>query len=95
MMLSLSLFPVFHEHLDTSSDNRKCMPNQRELLIHHFNTTDTISGVEAASIYKIRSLPRRIMDLKVMGYEFTSEWRKDPTGQRYKRYSLVSTPESR
>ncbi len=71
------------------------MPNQRDLLIHHFNTTNTISGVEAASIYKIRSLPRRIMYLKVMGYEFTSEWRKDPTGQRYKRYSLVSAPESR
>ena len=68
------------------------MPNQRDLLIHHFNTTDTISGVEAASIYKIRSLPRRIMDLKVMGYEFTSEWRKDPTGQRYIRYTLTLNP---
>lgn len=68
------------------------MSNQRDLLIHHFNTTDTISGVEAASIYKIRSLPRRIMDLKVMGYEFTSEWRKDPTGQRYKRYTVTLNP---
>jgi len=68
------------------------MKTQKELLIHHFNTTDTISGVEAASIYKIRSLPRRIMDLKLMGYEFRSEWRKDPTGQRYKRYILITTP---
>ena len=71
------------------------MPNQKDLLIHHFNTTNTISGVEAASIYKICSLPRRIMDLKVMGYEFTSEWRKDPTGQRYKRYTMIASPESR
>jgi len=68
------------------------MPNQRDLLIHHFNTTDTISGVEAATIYKIRSLPRRIMDLKVMGYEFSSEWRKDSSGQRYKRYTMTSSP---
>ncbi len=68
------------------------MKTQKELLIHHFNTTDTISGVEAASIYKIRSLPRRIMDLKLLGYEFRSEWRKDPTGQRYKRYILITTP---
>jgi len=68
------------------------MKTQKELLIHHFNTTDTISGVEAASIYKIRSLPRRIMDLKLIGYEFRSEWRKDPTGQRYKRYILITTP---
>ena len=69
------------------------MPNQRELLIHHFTQTDTISGVEAASIYKIRSLPRRILDLKEIGYEFRDEWRKDPTGQRYKRYTLIATPE--
>ena len=71
------------------------MPNQRELLITHFESRSSISGVEAATIYKIRSLPRRIMDLKVMGYEFTSEWRTDPTGQRYKRYTLVNTPEGR
>ncbi len=71
------------------------MSNQRELLIKHFESRNSISGVEAATIYKIRSLPRRIMDLKVMGYEFTSEWRKDPTGQRYKRYTLISTPEGR
>ncbi len=69
--------------------------NQREMLIKHFESRPSISGVEAATIYKIRSLPRRIMDLKVMGYEFTSEWRKDPTGQRYKRYTLISTPEGR
>ncbi len=71
------------------------MSNQRELLIKHFESRNSISGVEAATIYKIRSLPRRIMDLKVMGYEFTSEWRKDPTGQRYKRYTLISTPQGR
>ncbi len=69
------------------------MPNQRELLINHFNTTDTISGVEAANIYKIRSLPRRILDLKEMGYEFSSKWKTDPTGQRYKRYTLTGVPD--
>jgi len=68
------------------------MSNQRDLLIKHFESRDTISGVEAASIYKIRSLPRRIMDLKLMGYEFSSEWRKDPTGQRYKRYTITLNP---
>ena len=70
------------------------MITQKELLIKHFEITNTISGVEAASIYKIRSLPRRILDLKEIGYEFRSEWRKDPTGQRYKRYILMSVPET-
>jgi len=68
------------------------MSKQRNLLIKHFELRDSISGVEAASIYKIRSLPRRIMDLKLLGYEFDSDWRKDPTGQRYKRYTVTLNP---
>ena len=70
------------------------MPSQKELLIKHFESRTSISGVEAANIYKIRSLPRRIMDLKEIGYQFASEWRTDPTGQRYKRYTLISHPVS-
>ncbi len=69
------------------------MATQRELLIKHFESRSSISGVEAATIYKIRSLPRRILDLKEMGYEFKSEWRTDPTGQRYKRYTLTGVPD--
>ena len=69
------------------------MPNQRELLIKHFESRSSISGVEAATIYKIRSLPRIILDLKQLGYQFTSEWKTDPTGQRYKRYTLTGVPD--
>ena len=69
------------------------MSNQRELLIKHFESRSSISGVEAATIYKIRSLPRRILDLKQLGYQFESQWRTDPTGQRYKRYTLTGVPD--
>ena len=69
------------------------MVNQRDLLIKHFESRLSISGVEAANIYKIRSLPRRILDLKEMGYEFSSKWKTDPTGQRYKRYTLTGIPD--
>ena len=64
------------------------MSNQQELLIKHFESRSSISGVEAATIYKIRSLPRRILDLKQLGYQFESQWSTDTTGQRYKRYTL-------
>ena len=63
------------------------------MLIKHFESRLSISGVEAANIYKIRSLPRRILDLKEMGYEFSSKWKTDPTGQRYKRYTLTGIPD--
>jgi hypothetical protein len=69
------------------------MANQRDLLIKHFESRSSISGVEAATIYKIRSLPRRILDLKQLGYQFESEWKTDPTGQRYKRYTLTGVPD--
>ena len=69
------------------------MPSQKELLIKHFESRTSISGVEAANIYKIRSLPRRILDLKEIGYQFESKWKTDPTGQRYKRYTLTGVPD--
>ena len=48
--------------------------------------------MEAHTVYKIRSLPRRIMDLKVRGYQFNSNWHTDLTGQRYKRYTVTEIP---
>ena len=42
---------------------------QVQMLQEHFNKYDTISDGEA-QMYRIRSLPRRIMDLKKKGYEF-------------------------
>ena len=68
------------------------MPTQVEMLMHHFDNVDSISPMEADLAYQIRSLPRRIMDLKIKGYEFRSEWNTDRCGQRYKRYYLTANP---
>ena len=62
---------------------------QVQMLQEHFNHYDTISDGEA-QMYRIRSLPRRIMDLKKKGYEH--QWSRDLTGQRYVRYVLLHNP---
>lgn len=66
--------------------------SQPELLADHFKTRPSISGIEAAALYRIRSLHRRILDLEAKGFEFMRERRTDPTGQRYVRYHLVRRP---
>jgi hypothetical protein len=44
----------------------------------------------AAGIYKVRSLPRRICDLKDHGIQVQRVLMKDATGQRYASYSLTT-----
>lgn len=68
------------------------MTPQVRTLITHFRTKDSISGIEAQAMYKMRALPRRIADLKELGYQFRREFRTDITGQRYVRYFAVFTP---
>ena len=64
--------------------------SQNNMLVNHLVKVGSITGVEASAIYKIRALPRRIKDLREQGYDIIDDWRKDVTGQRYKRYTLQS-----
>lgn len=65
------------------------MSPQCETVLNHLNARGSISGVEAAAIYRVRYLPRRIKDLKDFhGVKIRAERRADPTGQRYVRYYL-------
>ena len=59
---------------------------QREMLRRHLTTIGTITQVEAAALYKVRSLTKRIAELRDAGMRIESEWRRDMTGQRYVRY---------
>ena len=66
--------------------------SQTEMLMKHFEEHESISSGEAQMVYRIRSLPRRIMDLKNKGSEFRHDWNRDATGQRYIRYVLTLRP---
>jgi hypothetical protein len=61
-------------------------PSQTNILLKHFSVKPSISGIEAAAMFRIRSLHRRILDLEAQGYEFRRERKVDTTGQRYVRY---------
>jgi len=65
------------------------MQNQYQKVLNHLIDHGSISALEAAELYRVRSLSRRICDLKDEGFEIVSEWRKDPLGQRYKKYRLA------
>lgn len=59
---------------------------QTELLLGHFRVKRDISGDEARNLFRIKSLPRRILDLEKAGHRFSRVNKTDSTGQRYTRY---------
>jgi hypothetical protein len=61
--------------------------NQTAMLLEFFKKKADISPLEAHNVLKIRSLSRRICDLKAQGHIISAEWKADATGQRYKRYT--------
>ena len=60
----------------------------RTLVLNHLLEGHSISGVEAAAIWRCRDLPKRISELRKEGYPIIRERRTDPTGQTYTRYTL-------
>ena len=63
--------------------------SQYQLVLNHLVDVGSITFVEANDLYRIRSLTRRIADLREAGFQIISEWKKDNLGQRYTRYSLA------
>lgn len=63
--------------------------SQNKKILDHLNNVGSISFLEAWTLYSVRSLTRRIKDLREAGHEITSENRRDHTGQRYVRYRMA------
>jgi hypothetical protein len=66
------------------------MTPQANLVLKHLSKEGSISQAEASTVYRIRSLPRRICDLKALGHMITTTLKYDLTGQRYARYSMAT-----
>lgn len=63
--------------------------NQEHQVLNHLRRAGSITRVEAEALYRIRHLPTRIFNLKKSGVDILSTTKKDVTGQRYTRYTLV------
>ena len=63
--------------------------SQNKRILDHLMKVGSISFLEAWTLYAVRSLPRRIKDLREQGHEIVSSRRTDNTGQRYVRYTLA------
>lgn len=74
---------------------------QARAVFDHMLVTGSISGLEASNIHRVRSLPRRILDIEKTVQELRRsptnmigtlrierERKKDVLGQRYTRYHL-------
>jgi hypothetical protein len=64
------------------------LSRQCQTVLDHLRRVGSITPVEAQVVHRIRSLPRRILDLKDAGYDIKSVRAQDITGQRYVRYVL-------
>lgn len=71
------------------------MTPQARTVLRHLVKEGSITPMVAAGIYKVRSLPRRIADLKEAGVKVERELKKDATGQRYAFYTLSNAERRR
>jgi uncharacterized protein YehS (DUF1456 family) len=65
------------------------MSPQAHIVLNHLREAGSITNVEANAVLRVRSVSRRITELRVAGIRIRKEMKYDTTGQRYVRYYLV------
>jgi len=62
---------------------------QAQTILRHLQSVGSITNVEANAVHRVRSLSRRITEIRGAGHTINKLRRRDCTGQIYVRYSLV------
>lgn len=62
------------------------MTPQDSSLENHLRLIGSITAVEAATLYKVRSITSNIHRLRRAGLKITTDFKRDITGQKYARY---------
>lgn len=61
---------------------------QARTVLSHLQRAGSITNVEANAVHCVRSVSRRITELRGHGLDIRKEHRRDTRGQRYVRYVL-------
>ncbi|KVO83298.1 hypothetical protein WL21_09710 [Burkholderia ubonensis] len=69
------------------TQNMKLTP-QAQTVLRHLQSVGSITNVEANAVHRVRSLSRRITEIRGAGFRISKIRRRDCTGQQYVRYSL-------
>lgn len=62
---------------------------QEQKILRHLRAGISLSGLEAADLYRVRDLPKRISVLRGMRVKIRGSFRSDIMGGRYMRYWLA------
>lgn len=65
------------------------MTPQSTKILNHLRVAGSITGVEAAAVYKARHLPSKIFEIKQAGYDVRTTIKHDLMQQRYASYTLI------
>lgn len=61
---------------------------QKQKILAWFKNNERLTTLEAVTELSIMSLPRRIMELRQMGYNISMTYEKNANGSRYGVYEL-------
>lgn len=64
----------------------KKLPPQTQEVLKLLQARGSTTQLEAGGVLRVRSLTKRISELRKAGYSIISERKQDHTGQRYVRY---------
>ncbi len=63
---------------------------QEQKILRHLERGLSLTGLEAADLYRVRDLPKRISVIRDRGHDIEGVLRTDVEGGRYMRYSLAA-----
>lgn len=79
----------FNKSLALQLSNASYISPQSRIVAAHLAATGSITAVEANAVHRIRSVSRRITELRDHGLNIDKDHKRDVNQQRYVRYVLA------